>query len=225
MLPNKCNKIKYLGVFMYFIYKIENKVNGKLYVGQTICPANRKKQHLSKTFHGNPALDRAVIKYGRNSFDFSIVEELETLDQANEKEFYWIRELNSLVPNGYNLKEGGAAGGPDSLETRQKKSQSKLGSKNHFYGRKHSEESKRKISESKKGKKLQLTEEDLLRRKIQKTFLGKIHSSESKIKMSKSRSGEHHYFYGKTHSEETKRKMAAARRKWWIDRQRTCETK
>ncbi len=200
---------------MHFIYKIENKTNGKFYIGQTICPKNRKKQHFSKAFHGNPALDRAVLKYGRHSFNFSILEELETLDEANGREVFWIKELNSLAPNGYNLKEGGNAGGSDSSETRQKKSLSKQGSRNSFYGKKHSEESKIKISKSKMGKKPQLTEEDLLRRRNQKTFLGKTHSLESRIKMSKAHSGEHHNFYGKFHSEETKRKMSEARRKWW----------
>lgn len=200
---------------MHLIYKIENKINGKLYIGQTTCPKNRKKQHFSKTFHGNPALDRAVLKYGRNNFDFSILEELETLDESNEREPFWIKELNSLVPNGYNLKEGGDAGGPDSSETRQKKSLSKQGEKNSFYGKKHSEEAKIKISKSKMGKKLQLTEGELLRRRNQKTFLGKTHSLESKKKMSKAQSGEYHNFYGKSHSEETKRKMSESHRKWW----------
>lgn len=76
---------------MHFIYKVENKINEKLYIGQTICPKNHKKQHFSTTFHGNPALNSAVLKYGRNSFDFSILEELKTLDQANEREVYWIQ--------------------------------------------------------------------------------------------------------------------------------------
>ena len=208
---------------MHFIYKVENKVNGKLYIGQTICPKNRRKQHLSKTFHGNPVLDRAVLKYGRNSFDFSILEELETLDDANEKEIHWIQQLNSLVPSGYNLKEGGNAGGSDSDETRQKKSFSKQGKRNSFYGKIHSEESKRKISESKKGKKLQLTEEDLLRRKNQKTFLGKTHSSKTRAQMKAAHLGEKHNWFGKTHPEETKRKMSEARRKWWAEQNQTCQ--
>jgi group I intron endonuclease len=118
--------IDYKGVFMHFVYVIENKITGKLYVGQTICPKNRRKQHFSRTPHGNPLLDRAVLKYGRANFDFSTIEELETLEEANSREAYWITYLRTLVPGGYNLKEGGEAGGPDSLETRLKKSRSKL---------------------------------------------------------------------------------------------------
>ncbi len=212
--------INYLGDFMHYIYKIENKINGKLYVGQTICPKNRKKQHFSKTFHGNSAFDRALLKYGRSSFDFSIVEELGILADANKREYYWIERLNSLVPSGYNLKEGGGAGGLDSSETRQKKSLAKQGKSNSFYGRKHSEESKRKISESKKGKKIQLTEEDLNRRRNQKTFLGKKHSEISCEKMKVSHSGSRHNWFGKTHSKETKKKMSESRRKWWEERKR-----
>ncbi len=205
---------------MHFIYKVENKVNGKLYVGQTICPANRKKQHLSKTFHGNPALDRAVLKYGRGSFDFSIVEELETLDQANEREVYWIQELNTLAPNGYNLKVGGDAGGLDSPETRRKKSQSKLGAQNHFYGRKHSDGARLKISLAKTGRTLNIPEGDLERRRNQMIRMnnarkGKKQSPELRKKIAASQRG-------KTHSEETKRKMSEARRKWWAERSQAC---
>ena len=90
------------------------------------------------------------------------------------------------------------------------------GNKYHL-GKSHSEESKRKISQSKKGKPL---------------------SAETRKKMSESQMGEKNGFYGKHHSEETKRKIAAhrigthqseaqkkkmsdliKRMKWWHDSQ------
>ena len=201
---------------MHFIYRVENKVNGKLYIGQTICPNNRRKQHFSKTFHGNPALDRAVLKYGRENFDFSIIEELETLKEANLQEHYWVSKLGTLVPSGYNLKEGGDAGGPDSPQTKEKKRQSKLGQRNHFYGKEHSDESKQKISLAKIGVSIQLSNEDRKRRKDQmirmnKSRIGKNLSLEQRQKISMS-------VRGRTHSEKTKRKMSGARRMWWAQK-------
>ena len=143
------------------------------------------------------------------------------MDKANAREAYWIQELNSLVPTGYNLKEGGAAGGPDSPETRQKKSQSKLGKCNSFYGKKHSEESKLQISSAKMGQSLAISEDDRNRRRNQM------------IKMNKERIGRELPLavrkriaasqIGKTHSEETKRKMSEARRKWWAERNQACK--
>ena len=205
---------------MYFIYKVENKIDGKLYVGQTICPRNRRKQHLSRTPHGNPVLDRAVLKYGGKSFEFAVIEEVETLEEANKREIHWIKELGTLVPGGYNLKEGGEAGGIDSPETRKKKRLSKLGNKNGFYGRKHSDETKRKISEAKMGQSLKISEDDLSRRssrmiELNKSRIGKKLSDNHKRHIAAGQKG-------KTHSEGTKRKMSESRRKWWVTQ--SCNT-
>ena len=199
---------------MFFIYIIENKINGRSYVGQTSDPEFRWRKHRKASLDC-PYLHRAIRKYGRKNFDFTLIQRCESAEEANTQEIYWITRLGTLAPNGYNLKEGGLGGGLDSLETRLKKSFSKQGKRNSFYGKKHSDESKRKISEAKKGQKLQLTGEDLLRRQIQKTFLGKAHSAETRAKMKAAHTGEKHNFFGKTHSEETKRKMSESRRKWW----------
>jgi len=203
---------------VYFIYVVENLINNKAYVGQTMDPEFRWKKH-KKASLDCPYLHRAIRKYGRKSFDFSIIQRCETLDEANTQESYWIRTLATLSPDGYNLKEGGLGGGPDSLETRKKKSLSKLGERNSFYGRKHSEESKKKISVSKLGKKVNLTPEDLIRRKTQRTFLGRKHSVSTIVQLSKShignQIGEKNPMFGKRHSEETKMKMREAQRVRW----------
>lgn len=203
---------------MYFIYIVENLINGKAYVGQTMYPEFRWKKH-KKAGLDCPHLHRAIRKYGRKSFDFSLIQRCENLEEANTQEVYWISTLTTLSPNGYNLKEGGLGGGPDSLETREKKRLSKLGERNSFYGRNHSDESKDRISASKTGKKINLSPDDLIRRKTQKTFLGRKHSTATRIQLSKSHMGnqigEKNPMFGKRHSEETKTKMREAQRIRW----------
>jgi hypothetical protein len=84
-------------------------------------------------------------------------------------------------------------------------------------GRKRSEESKKKMSEARKGiepwnkGKTNIYSEET-KRKISETLKGKTHSEEFKKKMSEVTKGENNPFYGKTHSEETKRKISEAKK-------------
>lgn len=103
----------------HFIYVVENLVNGKMYVGQTIDLDRRRRSHFSPSSKC-PYLANAVKKYGRQNFDFTILEVLEDLEQANNREKHWVRKLGSLCPGGYNLREGGDAGGKPSQETIEK---------------------------------------------------------------------------------------------------------
>lgn len=90
------------------IYKITNLINGKIYVGQSQDPARRWKEHKWDAFNPNnnenSAIHKAFVKYGIESFEFTIIGWFE---DYNEKEKYYIKELNTLYPNGYNLTEGG----------------------------------------------------------------------------------------------------------------------
>lgn len=100
-----------------YIYCYTNKQNGKKYVGQTNNIKRRYKQHKDDSFTNysdaryNQAIHCAIRKYGLDNFDFEILEVLEnkTSEEVNERETYWIREKNSLAPNGYNLKATGEA--------------------------------------------------------------------------------------------------------------------
>ena len=85
------------------IYKIENLINGKIYIGQSINIEKRFKQHIYND--SNMAIHRAIVKYGADNFDMSIVElcDKELLD---EKEIYWIEYYDSFN-NGYNNTTGG----------------------------------------------------------------------------------------------------------------------
>jgi group I intron endonuclease len=86
----------------------------------------------------------------------------------------------------------------------------------------HSDETKRKITESK----LNISDETKRRMSESKTgekhpFFGKTHSDETKIKMIESQTGEKHHMFGKTHSDETKRKI---REKMWEIRRKNKES-
>lgn len=95
------------------IYKITNLCNGKMYVGQSSDIQHRWIMHKSElrcNHHGNKYLQNAWNKYGEDNFSFDVIEEC-PYDDLDEREEYWIRELNTYVnyenSNGYNLTVGG----------------------------------------------------------------------------------------------------------------------
>lgn len=89
------------------IYKIENLINHKIYIGQAIDIHTRWSKHRNS--NDDFVIHRAFRKYGIENFKFSIVEECRK-ELLNEKEQYYIQYYNSLVPNGYNMIEGGSNG-------------------------------------------------------------------------------------------------------------------
>lgn len=112
----------------FYIYKIINKLNGKCYVGK------------HKTFDGEPfraymgsgvAIVEAQRKYWIDNFDKEIIEEIEDDENeliVDERERFWIKELNTISPNGYNIAYGGEGGCYSvSEETKKKISKSSTG--------------------------------------------------------------------------------------------------
>ena len=97
---------------MIGIYKIENLINGKIYIGQSINIERRWSYHRSSCVYNdiskqcyNYPLYRSFRKYGIENFDFSIIELCEK-EQLDEKEKCWINFYKSYI-NGYNLTLGG----------------------------------------------------------------------------------------------------------------------
>lgn len=95
---------------MIGIYKIVNKINNKVYVGQAVDIKRRLSEHKSYSFNPNHnsynyAIHRAIRKYGIENFSFEIIEEC-SIEQLDEREKYWIKQLNSQQL-GYNMTEGG----------------------------------------------------------------------------------------------------------------------
>lgn len=157
---------------IYYIYKITNLVNQKIYIGYTsTTPQNRFKEHLylaMKTKSSHTYLYNAIRKYGKDNF---MVEELyQTTDRdycLNVMEKYYIQKFKSFDRSiGYNISLGGEGASNPSpfkgmtyeemygIEKAQEiKEKVKLnhynceGSNNSFYGKHHSEETKQKIRE------------------------------------------------------------------------------
>ena len=88
------------------IYLITNLVNGKQYVGQSVNIHHRWICHQNPRDIENTPINLAIKKYGKDSFKFEIIENC-LQKELNEKEIYWIKYYNTLVPNGYNIRQGG----------------------------------------------------------------------------------------------------------------------
>ena len=97
---------------MIGIYKIENLINGKVYIGQSINIKERWNEHkLINSRASKDALKKqkyplylAFQKYGLENFSFEVLEECPR-EQLNEKEKYYI-DLYSSYDYGYNSTRG-----------------------------------------------------------------------------------------------------------------------
>lgn len=130
------------------VYKITNKVTGKVYIGITNQGAGaRYRHHWYEARTGEPApIHRSMAKYGEENFTLEIIDFAETYEELKEKEKYWIKQYDSMNrEKGYNLTEGGDGtfGRLHSEETKEKIRQKAI-------GRKASEETKKKMSEAQK---------------------------------------------------------------------------
>ena len=168
---------------MGIIYRWTNKVNGKKYVGQTVHPRKRYLQHYNGERADSQIIDRAILKYGAENFDYTVLltihadtrEELRGL--LDEAEIAFIRELESYYKTGkgYNLTLGGLSRGnyTHTEETRLKLSKLKK-------GKLLSEAAKRSIAEGHKGLKIS---------ELHKASLQKAHTCRMKGVIQKTKDG------------------------------------
>ena len=147
---------------MGVIYKITNKLDGKIYVGKTARTLEiRMKEHLR---HNETYIERALKKYGIEAFEVSVIEECDSEEKLNEREMYWIALLDCRYPNGYNMSEGseGSLGHTVPESMRQKLSAMRSGKKLSLEnrqnigrgckGKRHSEKTKAILSSVQKQK-------------------------------------------------------------------------
>ena len=88
------------------VYKIQNNLNNKAYVGITKNSIeDRLKQHYKNKKCSIISL--ALRKYGKENFTVEVLENCKTLDEANILEIFYIIKHNTVSPNGYNLHTGG----------------------------------------------------------------------------------------------------------------------
>lgn len=105
------------------VYKITNTINGKVYIGQSRgVVAQRWRNHINASGNHISAIRQAIRKYGFDKFIFSVIDTALTNEDLNKKEEFWINELNTIAPNGYNLCSGGNLKKEFSEETKKKMS-------------------------------------------------------------------------------------------------------
>jgi group I intron endonuclease len=146
---------------MIGVYFIKNLINDKVYVGSSQDIERRfylHKHYLNKGKHINQHLQNAWNEYGEENFSFSILEQIDNIEQLLEKEKECIIHYNSINREfGYNICEDTTApmvGRKHSEFSKQKMIQSKLGDKNSFYGKHHTDKTKSILREQMRGRKL-----------------------------------------------------------------------
>ncbi len=112
----------------FYIYKITNLVNNKVYIGKTYNPKKRWKDHIKTSQLSNSpkssVIHRAMAKYGIDNFSYEVLVEFDDEAKSFEAEKYYIKLFDS-IKFGYNLTEGGegSSGYVASLETKKKQSE------------------------------------------------------------------------------------------------------
>lgn len=189
------------------IYQIKNIVNGHIYIGSTIDFKKRWKAHkqeLRTGSHHSIHLQRAWNMYGENAFEFSVLCEVDDTSSLLDVEQAY---LDECAPE-YNIcsKAGSPLGVKHTDETKRKLSEA-------HKGKQMSEEARAKLSELNKGK--HLSEEH--KRKIGEANkgalspnFGKHPSEEARRKNSDANKGSLNHNFGKHPSEETRLKMSEA---------------
>ena len=176
------------------IYKVTNKINGKIYIGQTIKSlAERWGQHCRSK--KNTFFSRAIQKYGKENFTVEQIDVACDRDELDKKEQYWIAYFDSMNPQkGYNLTSGGFTNKHISDDVKKRISQSEK-------GKIVSAETRLKISISGKGK--------------HKERLGVKVSESTKKKLSELNKGERHPQYGTKKTQAVKHKIKQAVKNLW----------
>ena len=169
------------------IYVIKNKINDKVYVGQTVKAMDERwREHIYNANAGqrDQLIYLAMRKYGVQNFYIELLTTTDEQQSLDELEIAYVKQLNSVSPNGYNMTIGGSKFKDDNPmyhdEVRKKVSQ-------HFIGDKNP------------------AKRPEVREKIRQKALGRHHSDEARAKM---RAHNTKPWLGKHLSEETRAKIS-----------------
>lgn len=140
----------------YIIYKTTNLINDKIYIGK------HQTENINDAYLGSGiALETAIKKYGKQNFKKEILFVFGTESEMNQKEKEIVTESFIATSKTYNMGVGGEGG-------------------SHFKGKNHSEETKKKLSEIAKNRKVS----DETRKKISDANRRRVLSDETKLKIS-----------------------------------------
>ena len=176
------------------VYKVTNKINNKIYTGATQQTLyGRQNTHQYAALHDSKApFHLALMKYEFKNFHWEILCDCTDLEELDKMEKQYIKEYRSNDPKyGYNQTDGGVKNFNWNKSVKQNISEKRTGmkftkehckniSKNHvdysgdknpMWGKRHTDESKKLMSEALSG--------------ANHHFYGKKHSKETKLKMSK----------------------------------------
>lgn len=157
---------------MIGIYKVTNKINKKMYVGQSKNIEQRLRDHKLVCREKNILLKRALQKYGVENFEYEVIEECE-LNELDEKEIYWIKKLEPE----YNLDSGGS-GSPNHKVTSEVRKILKQRGKE-FWNNLNEETKNKIITQNLKGPKVGHLVSEETREKLRQHNLGKKQSKET----------------------------------------------
>ena len=151
-----------------YIYLITDTTNGMKYTGKHHYHIEGQ---LDPNYHGSGTIIKNIYKKRPETLKEEYIKTCYSEEEMCSDEQYYIKLFKTLYPNGYNLTEGGDGGEIPCEEVRKKMSEirKKLyssGVKNPFYGRHHSEESKKKMSKSHKGKTMSDEQKKKLSKKV-----------------------------------------------------------
>lgn len=171
----------------YSVYK-HTSPNGKCYIGITQQIPQKRWKNNGRGYTNNKHFWRAIQKYGWDNFKHEILYTGLTKEEAEQKEIELIAYYDSANPlKGYNRDLGGNSIGKHSEETKRKMSEAQKGEKHHHYNKCYPEEVRKKQSVARMGEK--------------NHFYGKHHSEETKMKIREMATG-------RTRSEDVKRKLS-----------------
>lgn len=198
------------------IYRIRNKVNGKVYIGSSVDVNIRLYDHLNDlkgNRHANIILQRSFDKHGETTFEFAPIEYVElTKEKLLEREQCWM-DFYQVTKYGYNICPNAASnlGRKCSDVTKKKMSESRKGKKNPNFGKKCPEWQKELISKASRGKTGEKSHNfgrkhsDESKKKISDAGRDRLVSKETREKISKANTG-------RKYSKESKRKMSASQK-------------
>lgn len=130
-----------------YVYLITNNINSKKYIGQ-----HKYSNGLDEKYWGSgKILQLAIDKNGIENFSRKIIQIAYSKDELDKLEKYYIKINNAVFSEEYYNITPGGVGGARYGEFNNWHLEDKNGEKNPFYGHRHTDDTKRRISEAKKG--------------------------------------------------------------------------